>query len=197
MTTLALELPATSSHAAERVSEPILASLVGWRHQDEALLAAPSTAAETRPSTIADDAVLPLAGVVDPDVARFPDEAEKLFDQFGARLRQHDDTLALSLFDLASNTSAEPDARSLALEALTVPRMSRYEILVAQLVRTFLASEVPRLRFSAVAAASDVSPRYRLALGRLIGRLASPDEPSADVRSAACAFLAADAARRG
>lgn len=117
------------------------------------------------------------------------DEVEPLMGELQQDLREGDARLARLLLELARNASLDPDTRSLALETVAGARVRRFENELREAIRSVLESHVPRLQFSGIAAASDLSPLNRLAIAGVVREIASAPGAHASVKGAAEAFL--------
>ncbi len=89
----------------------------------------------------------------------------------------------------------DADTRALAIETLAAARSATFEGRVRGLLFDLVAATEPKLRFAAIASASDLSPSGRVLIRAAIQRVASQD-PNDRVRAAAAAFLQAHAPTR-
>lgn len=117
------------------------------------------------------------------------EEAESLMGDLQRDLRDGDWRLARLLLGLVSKPSLEADVRSLALETVAGARVRRFENELREAIRLALDSHEPRLQFSGIAAASELSRLNRLAIAGVVREIASAPSAHSSVKHAAEAFL--------
>jgi hypothetical protein len=120
-------------------------------------------------------------------------EPDQLFEGLVVRARGGDMPLIQQLFLAAINfvpgSHVETDARRLAIEVLASSHHPQAERYLLHAILALLATDDEDLRFSAIAASSDVASLWRASVARTIRKMLDENILGPDSTSAALAFL--------